>query len=70
MNFTDRLIHAWNAFQNKDPTPASYIEHGYFNRPDRRRLSPSPQTVLYEPYPQSRFTLDIKSASFILSSSP
>lgn len=41
MKLTERLSHAWNAFQNKDPTPTSVsvIEHGYFTRPDRRRLS-------------------------------
>ncbi len=41
MKLTDRLSHAWNAFQNKDPTPNSVqvLERGYFTRPDRRRLS-------------------------------
>jgi predicted RNase H-like HicB family nuclease len=37
MNFFDRLSHAWNAFQNKDPTP-SYESAGYYNRPDRHKL--------------------------------
>lgn len=58
MNFTDRLIHAWNAFQNKDPTPASYIEHGYFNRPDRRRLSiGADQTIISSIY--NRIAIDV-----------
>ena len=38
MNFFDRLSHAWNAFQNKDPTPQSYDSVGYYNRPDRHKL--------------------------------
>lgn len=39
MNLKDRLSHAWNAFQNKDPTPESYLQTtAYYDRPDRRRL--------------------------------
>ena len=38
MNFFDRLSHAWNAFQNKDPTPPTYDSVGYYNRPDRHKL--------------------------------
>lgn len=38
MNFFDRLSHAWNAFQNKDPTPPPYDSVGYYNRPDRHKL--------------------------------
>lgn len=38
MNFFDRLSHAWNAFQNKDPTPPHYDSVGYYNRPDRHKL--------------------------------
>lgn len=39
MNFLDRLSHAWNAFQNKDPTPYYTPAAGYYTRPDRRRLT-------------------------------
>ena len=40
-SFTERLQHAWNAFNNKDPTstaPSVYYSGGYFN-PSKRRLS-------------------------------
>lgn len=39
--FTDRLMHAWNAFMNKDPTSRKYSSgnrYGYY-RPDRVRFS-------------------------------
>lgn len=40
MNFLDRLSHAWNAFQNKDPTMKLRSEYpGYASRPDRHRLT-------------------------------
>lgn len=38
MNLLDRLSHAWNAFQNKDPTKY-YSEESYYTRPDRNRLT-------------------------------
>lgn len=40
MAFTDRLIHAWNAFRNKDPT--AYVNYGPVvsgYRPDRMRFT-------------------------------
>ena len=37
--FTDRLVHAWNAFMNKDPTIRRYTGRGDYSRPDRIRLS-------------------------------
>ena len=37
--FTDRLVHAWNAFMNKDPTGRRYTGRGDYSRPDRIRLS-------------------------------
>lgn len=39
-SFPDRLVHAWNAFLNKDPTYKSY-DPGMFSsyRPDKRRLT-------------------------------
>lgn len=36
---SDRLIHAWNAFMNKDPTGTAYEGPGYSRRPDRVRLT-------------------------------
>lgn len=38
---TDRIRSAWNAFQNKDPTPYNRYQYGfgYATRPDRARLS-------------------------------
>lgn len=37
--FSDRLVHAWNAFMNKDPTKNTYGGSGYSYRPDRPRFS-------------------------------
>ena len=37
--FTDRLVHAWNAFMNKDSTRRRYTGRGDYSRPDRIRLS-------------------------------
>lgn len=39
MNFLDRLSHAWNAFQNKDPTPIYGSGMSGYYRPDRHRLT-------------------------------
>lgn len=40
MAFSDRLKHAWNAFMNKDPTPAIYDDgFSYSYRPDRARFT-------------------------------
>lgn len=40
MGFVDRLIHGWNAFKNRDPTPRQvYYGSGYSYRADRPRLS-------------------------------
>lgn len=39
--FTNRLVHAWNAFMNKDPTDRKYLSrnrYGYY-RPDRVKFS-------------------------------
>lgn len=38
-SFSDRLMHAWNAFMNKDPTTRSFGEISYGYRPDRVRFS-------------------------------
>lgn len=41
MGVLDRLQHAWNAFNNKDPTPRSYYAYGDVSsiRPDRTRFT-------------------------------
>jgi hypothetical protein len=60
MNVFDRLSHAWNAFQNKDPTPRSInvIENGYFTRPDRHKLSiGADQTIISSIY--NRIAIDV-----------
>lgn len=39
-NLSDRLVHAWNAFMNKDPTRGySYLGSSSSNRPDQVRLT-------------------------------
>ena len=41
-SFTDRLQHAWNAFNNKDPTtytPTFYYSSSSYANPSKRRLS-------------------------------
>lgn len=35
INFGSRLLHAWNAFTNRDPTPSSDLGDSYYRRPDR-----------------------------------
>lgn len=35
LNFGSRLIHAWNAFTNRDPTYPRTIGESYYHRPDR-----------------------------------
>lgn len=39
MNFTDRLAHAWNAFNGRDPTPNRFYTSTSSYRPDRMRFS-------------------------------
>lgn len=58
MNFIDRLAHAWNAFQNKDPTPLSYTQPGFYTRPDRHRLLPGvDNTIISSIY--TRIAIDV-----------
>lgn len=58
MNLKDRLSHAWNAFQNKDPTTTVITETGYYSRPDRRRLSMgNDQTIISSIY--TRIAIDV-----------
>ena len=35
MNFGSRLMHAWNAFTNRNPTPSGDLGDSYYHRPDR-----------------------------------
>lgn len=35
LNFGSRLMHAWNAFTNRDPTYPRTLGESYYNRPDR-----------------------------------
>lgn len=58
MTFKDRLAHAWNAFQNKDPTIKSYSEPGYYDRPDRKRMLPGAErTIISSIY--NRIAIDV-----------
>lgn len=45
MAFSDRLVHAWNAFMNKDPT-RRYEGRGSYYRPDRPRVSRSNERTI------------------------
>lgn len=58
MNIIDRLSHAWNAFQNRDPTTTVITETGYYTRPDRRRLTMgNDQTIISSIY--TRIAIDV-----------
>ena len=35
LNFGSRLMHAWNAFTNRDPTYPRTLGESYYHRPDR-----------------------------------
>lgn len=55
-----RLIHAWNVFFNKDPTPGYTVDYGsnYYYRPDRLRLSNgADRSIITAIY--SRIALDV-----------
>ena len=39
LTFGSRLVHAWNAFRNRDPTEYRNLGAGYAYRPDRPRLT-------------------------------
>lgn len=57
MNLKDRLFHAWNAFQNKDPTP-TFTEPGFYTRPDRHKMSyANDQTIIASIY--NRIAIDV-----------
>ena len=59
MNLKDRLAHAWNAFQNKDPTSSlTYNQPGFYTRPDRHRLLPGvDNTIISSIY--TRIAIDV-----------
>lgn len=62
MNVFDRLSHAWNAFQNKDPTSnnVTSVSYGSYTRPDRRPLSyGADRTILAAIY--NRIAIDVAS---------
>lgn len=66
MGWTDRLIHAWNVFTNKDPTVEDYypsVGSSYYYRPDRHR-SPrrNERTIITSVY--NRIALDASSVNF------
>lgn len=55
--FTDRLMHAWNAFMNKDPTNYQNRGISYSNRPDRIRVTRgNERTIITSVY--NRISLD------------
>lgn len=56
--FTDRLMHAWNAFFNKDPTNYQNIGSSYMYRPDRSRFTRgNEKTIVSSIY--NRIALDV-----------
>lgn len=61
MAFSDRLIHAWNAFLNKDPTPIyNYGEHISSYNPFRMRLTRgNERSIVVSVY--NRIALDVAS---------
>lgn len=61
MAFSDRLIHAWNAFLNKDPTPRyNYSEHISSYNPFRMRLTRgNERSIVVSVY--NRIALDVAS---------
>lgn len=66
--FGDRLIHAWNAFMNRDPTPESYLyDYGQVSyssyNPYRHRLSRgNERTIVTSIY--NRIALDVAQIRF------
>ena len=66
MSFTDRLMHAWNAFRNKDPS-SFHVDYGaatYSARPDRTRMTRGNEksivTALYNRIAVDISAMDIK----------
>lgn len=62
-SFGARLKHAWNAFQNRDPTQERYVSGGgYYHRPDRVRFSRgNEKSIVTSVY--NRIALDVAAIS-------
>lgn len=64
MNFSSRLIHAWNAFTNRNPTPTMDLGESYYNRPDRVHFSRGNErsiaTAVYNHIAMDAAAVDIK----------
>lgn len=59
MDFLDRLSHAWNAFQNKDPTKRLSSDYGgSYTRPDRHQLSFANANTIITPI-YNRIAIDV-----------
>lgn len=59
MNFLDRISHAWNAFQNKDPTRRLSSDYsGSYTRPDRHTLSFANANTIITPI-YNRIAIDV-----------
>lgn len=60
MNFLDRISHAWNAFQNKDPTKriSDGGYNGSYTRPDRHKLSFANANTIITPI-YNRIAIDV-----------
>lgn len=66
MAIKDRLVHAYNAFMNKDPTTEHmhYNSYGYVYRPDRARLSGgNERTTVNSVY--NRIALDVAAMNIV-----
>lgn len=58
MGLIDRLQHGWNAFRNRDPTPASDLGYSYSYRPDRMRFTRgNERTIVTSVY--NRIAMDV-----------
>lgn len=58
--FTDRLVHGWNAFMNKDPTPGWEYGNSNYVKPDRIRLTGgNDKNIVTSVY--NRLSLDVAS---------
>lgn len=59
MDFLDRLSHAWNAFQNKDPTRTLSSDYaGSYTRPDRHKMSLANANTIITPI-YNRIAIDV-----------
>lgn len=59
MDLLDRIAHAWNAFQNKDPTRRLSSDYGgSYTRPDRHKLSFANANTIITPI-YNRIAIDV-----------